>query len=105
MGSCARGSGATGVLYNFGQRLADIREALQPIRGAAPPDAKLILAVGRLSRVLNVEATTEVDQQTAIQIVNQHRGSVGMALGEIRAFNAGVGSANPRTEPEIQCGK
>jgi len=78
-------SAATGILYNFGQRLADIREALQPIRSAAPPDAKLILAVGRLSRVLEVGEITGVDQETAIQIVNQHRGSIGIELGKIRA--------------------
>jgi len=94
------GSGATGVLYNFGQRLADIHEALQPIRGAAPPDAKLILAVGRLSRVLNVGDPTGVDQQTATQIVNQHRGSIGMALGEIRAFDTGAGPTHRGIDPE-----
>jgi hypothetical protein len=45
------GGGPNGILYNFSQRLADLHDALQPIRSTAPADAKLMLAVGRLARV------------------------------------------------------
>jgi len=96
------GSGPNVVLYNFGQRLADLREALQPIRGASPPDAKLMLAVGRLSRVLDVPDPAGVDQETAILIVNQHRGSIGLALGEIRAFDTGAEPRHRGPDEDLQ---
>ena len=80
------GGGANGIVYNFGQRLADLHEALQPIRSASPPDAKLMLAVGRLSRVLHIIHTAGFDNQTAIQVVGQHRGSIGIELAKIREF-------------------
>ena len=66
------GAGPNGILYNFSQRLSDLREALQPIRGAAPPDAKLMLSVGRLSRVLQVGDPAGVDRETALLQVGQH---------------------------------
>jgi hypothetical protein len=85
------GSGPNGILYNFGQRLADLHEALQPIRGAAPPDAKLMLAVGRLSRVLQFGDPAGVDKETAIVQVGQHRGSIGLALQDIRNYGSPTG--------------
>jgi hypothetical protein len=78
------GGGATGILYNFGQRLADLHEALQPIRAASPADAALMLAVGRLSRVLIFKMPDAYDTQMALQVVGQHRGSIGIELGKIR---------------------
>lgn len=81
------GAAPNGVPYNFGQRLTDLHEALQPVRSASPPDAKLMLAVGRFSRVLKVGDPVGVDHQAAIQLVNQHRGSIGIALATIREFN------------------
>ncbi|MGE5501169.1 MAG: hypothetical protein ACM3W4_04510 [Ignavibacteriales bacterium] len=78
------GSGPNGTLYNFSQRLADLHEALQPIRSTAPADAKLMLAVGRFSRVLVVDGAVGIDQQMAIQLVGQHRGSIGLALTDIQ---------------------
>jgi hypothetical protein len=80
------GAGPNGILYNFSQRLADLHEALQPIRGAAPPDARLMLAVGRLSRVLIFGDSAGVDAQTALLQVGQHRGSIGLALQDIHEF-------------------
>jgi len=82
----SNGSGSDFVLYNFTQRLADLHEALQPIRGAAPPDAKLILAVGKFSRALKVRAPTGNVRDEALQMVKQHQGSIGIELGNIRAF-------------------
>ena len=82
------GAGPNGIIYNFGQRLADLHEALQPIRSGSPPDAKLMLAVGRLSRVLHVIDPAGLDNQTAIEVVGQHRGSIGIELGKIQQFAA-----------------
>lgn len=78
------GADPSGILYNFSQRLADLHEALQPIRSASPPDAKLMLAVGRLSREFQVTEADGLDTQTAIQRVAQHRGSIGLALIDIQ---------------------
>jgi len=91
------GAGPSGILYNFAQRLADLHEALQPIRSASPPDAKLMLAVGRLSRVLLVSEADGLDSETAIQRVGQHRGSIGLALADIqdRARQQEIGKAEP----------
>ena len=82
------GAAPNGIAYNFGQRLADLHEALQPIRSASPPDAKLMLAVGRLSRALLPIETASFDQQTAIYVVGQHRGSIAIELGKIREFGS-----------------
>jgi hypothetical protein len=96
------GGSPNGIVYNFGQRLEDLHEALQPIRSASPPDAKLMLAVGRLSRVMRNVDAAGLDGQTAIQLVGRHRGSIGLALGEIQAF-AGDGAA-PDLDIETQIG-
>ncbi len=89
------GAAPNGIVYNFGQRLADLHEALQPIRSAAPPDARLMLAVGRLSRVMDRIDPAGLDSQTAILLVGQHRGSIGLALTAIRAF------ADPCVHPTL----
>lgn len=90
------------ILYNFGQRLADLHETLQPIRAASPPDAKLMLAVGRLSRVLRVPDPSGLDVETAIQLVGQHRGSIGLALTDIFDRGQSYSTPAPIIEPVDQ---
>jgi hypothetical protein len=92
-------AGAVGILSNFYQRLTDLHNALQPIRTASPPDASLILAVGKLSRAFEVDAPEGFDRDSALLLVKQHRGSIGIELGKIQACDCTPSPVQERPAP------
>jgi hypothetical protein len=72
------------TFLDFRERLSDIHVALQPIRAAVPPDAALILSVGRLSRALELSPITVFTAESAKRIVLQHARSIRTELDTIR---------------------
>jgi hypothetical protein len=79
---------ARNIPSNWIQRLIEYRGALDSIRGASPPDAKLLIAVTRLGRALDypIEHPPGVGFVTVDQVMKQVQGSISEELNHIESL-------------------
>jgi hypothetical protein len=78
---------------NWRLRVIEYQYALDALRGASPPDARLLVAVARLTRVLEIPVQLPEGPYPVEQILKRVQGSLSIELAAIRglAVDAGYG--------------
>jgi len=81
---------------NWRLRLIEYRYALDALRGAGPPDARLLVAVARLTRVLEIPSQLPAGPYPVEQVLRQVQGSLSIELEAIRGLATEAGYGPPR---------